>query len=223
MATVNMDDLKPNSHQYHKDTETQEQGDQIEKRAKKIVTSPVDVRKKSIGRKFLDIFISEDVGDVKKYLVYDVLVPAIKENIADAVNGAIGMIFFGEATRRNTSGTARNRTGSRVNYGGYFNGGGNGGSERRERMPKSYREDTGGRASTDDIIIASRAEAEQVLDEMRELLDTYKQVTVADYYDMLDITSEFTDHKFGWTDLSDARVIRVRNGYHIDLPRETAL
>ena len=219
MAEVNLDDLKPNSHQYHKDSEQQVQEEAPEKRAKKVVSSPVNVKKKTIGRKLLDIFISEDVGDVKKYLLYDVLVPAVKENIADAINGAIGMIFFGEVTRRGSAGN-RNRTNSKVNYGGYFNGGGN---DRRERMPRSYREEAQSRTGANDIIISSRADAEQVLDEMRELLDTYKQVTVADFYDMLDITAEFTDHKFGWTDLSDARVVRVRNGYRIDLPREMAL
>ena len=218
MAEINMDDLKPNSHQYHKEVEEKQEPEAPEKKVEKVVSGPVVRKKKTFGRKIADIFISEDVGDVKSYLIYDVLVPAVKENIADAVNGAIGMIFFGETSRR-SSGRNSNRNNSKVNYGGYFNSG----NDRRERMPKSYREENQGRTRTDDIIIASRAEAEQVLDEMFELLDTYRQVTVADFYDMLDISSEFTDHKYGWTDLRGARVVRVRNGYRIDLPREQAL
>ena len=189
MAEVNPNNLnlKPNSHQYHKEMERkaekaeekQEDGNDIpEKKVNKIVSDPVVKKKKTFGRKLADIFISEDVGDVKSYLIYDVLVPAVKENIADAINGAIGMIFFGEVSRR---------------------------------------------MSGRDLIIASRAEAEQVLDEMYELLDTYKQVTVADFYDMLGISSEFTDNKYGWTNLNGARVIRVRDGYRIDLPREQVL
>lgn len=215
MAEINADEFKPNSHQYHKDAEEAETN---EKKVEKVVSEPVVRKKKSFGRKLADIFISEDVGDVKSYLMYDVLVPAVKENIADAINGAVGMIFFGEVNRR-SSGRNSNRNNTKVNYGGYFNGG----NERRERMPKSYREEGGGRTRTEDIIIPSRADAEQVLDEMFELLDKYKQVTVADFYDMLDISSEFTDHKYGWTDLRGARVVRVRNGYRIDLPREIAL
>jgi hypothetical protein len=215
MAEINTDDFKPNSHQYNKDAEKVE----TEKKVEKIVTEPVVRKKKTFGRKLADIFIAEDVGDVKSYLVYDVLVPAVKENIADAINGAIGMIFFGEVSRRSAN-RNNNRNNSRVNYGGYFNGNGN---DRRERMPKSYREEGNGRTRTDDIIISNRADAEQVLDELFELLDTYKQVTVADFYDMVGISSEFTDNKYGWTDLRGARVVRVRNGYRIDLPRETAL
>lgn len=214
MAEVNMDDLKPNSHNYNREIAADE-----EKKIEKIVTSPVTRKRKSLGRKFVDIFLSEDVGDVKTYLVYEVIVPAIKENIADFVNSAIGMLFFGEARRGSGSGR-RTANPSRVNYGGYFNGG----DDRRDRMPRSYRNDQQGRARTDDIVINSRADAEQVLDEMLELLDQYKQVTVADYYDMLDISSEFTDHKYGWTDLRGVKVVPVRGGgYRLDLPREIPL
>ena len=176
MAEVNPNNLnlKPNSHQYHKEMEKkaeekQEDGNDIpEKKVNKIVSDPVVKKKKTFGRKLADIFISEDVGDVKSYLIYDVLVPAVKENIADAINGAIGMIFFGEVSRR-MSGRNSNRNNSKVNYGGYFNSG----NDRRERMPRSYRDRDSGsdRSKADDLIIASRAEAEQVLDEMYELLD----------------------------------------------------
>lgn len=214
MAEVKLDDLKPNSHNYNRmEAEKTE-----EKKVEKVVSEPVTRKKRSLGRKFVDIFFSENVGDVKTYLVYDVLVPAIKENIADIVNGAVAMLFFGEVRRRGNNGRTQSGS-SRVNYGGYFNGG----NDRGDRMPRSYRQESVGRTRTDDILISSRADAEQVLDEMLELLDTYKQVTVADYYDMLDISSEFTDHKYGWTDLRGARVVPARGGYRIELPREIAL
>lgn len=213
MAEVKMEDLKPNSHNYNREVLIDE-----DRKVEKVVTAPVTRKRKSLGRKFVDIFLSEDVGDVKTYLLYDVLVPAIKENIADMVNSAIGMLFFGEA-RRGGGGRRATNT-SRVNYGGYFNGG----DDRRDRMPRSYRNEAPSRARTDDIIINSRADAEQVLDEMLELLDVYKQVTVADYYDMLDISSEFTDHKYGWTDLRGVKIVPVRGGgYRLDLPREAPL
>ena len=83
MAEVNMDDLKPNSHNYNREISVDE-----EKKIEKIVTSPVTRKRKTLGRKFVDIFLSEDVGDVKTYLVYEVIVPAVKENIADFVNSA---------------------------------------------------------------------------------------------------------------------------------------
>lgn len=217
MAEVNMDDLKPNSHQYHKETAA-EQNDVSEKKVSKVVTSTVTRKKKTLGRRFVDTFFKdgESITDIRSYLIEEVLVPAIKENIADMINGAIGMLFFGEARRRPAN---RSQGPTRVNYGGYFNGGGN---DRRERMAPSTR-NRNERASLDDFLIESRAEAEQVLDDMLELLDTYGQVTVADYLDMLGISSEFTDNKYGWTNLNGMRVAHTRGGYRIELPREIAL
>lgn len=213
--TPDLDSLKPNSHQYNKDMEKAE-----EKNVSQVVTGKVTRKKKSLGRKFVDIFLKdgESITDVKSYLVEEIIVPSILDTIADSINGAIGMLFFGEARRRNRK--ASGNTGSKVNYGGYFNGGDNGG--RRERIARSTRE-RNSRESLDDFLFESRADAEQVRDEMLEMLDKYDQVTVADYLDLLGISSEFTDNKYGWTNLSSIRVVHARGGYRLELPREMPL
>lgn len=214
---VNMDDLKPNSHKYHKEADAVQE-ETSEKKVSKVVTNSVTRKKKSLGRRFVDTFFKdgESITDIRTYLVEEVLVPAIKENIADMINGAVGMLFFGEARRRSGN---RSQGPTRVNYGGYFNGGGN---DRRERMAQSTR-NRNERQSLDDFLFESRADAEQVQDEMLELLDSYGQVTVADYLDMLGISSEFTDNKYGWTNLNGMRVVHARGGYRLELPREVAL
>ena len=214
MAEINIDDFKPNSNKYKQEQIVK--GDSgntpAVKKVEKVVSGTATKKKKSLGRRLFDIFIDEDVGDVKTYLVYDVLVPAIKENIADLINSAVGMLFFGEATRR----VVRNRgngTGSKVNYGGYFNGG-----QKTERMPRTER--TRAAHTFDDIRFESRGEAELVLDNMLEILGSYNQVTVADFYDLAGVTTEFTDNKYGWIDLRGARVTgSPSRGYFVDLPR----
>ena len=55
-----------------------------ETRVQKVVSGKVTT-KKNDGRKFADIFVSEDVSNVKSYLFMDVLVPAIKKLISDEV------------------------------------------------------------------------------------------------------------------------------------------
>jgi hypothetical protein len=42
-------------------------------------------------------------------------------------------------------------------------------------------------------------------------------------YDLIDITASFVDHKYGWTDLTDARVRRINGGYLLDLPKAILL
>lgn len=203
-------DFEPNSQKYRmekvvKDTE--------EKKIEKVISGTAKTRKRGLGRRFADIFFSEDVGDVKTYLIYDVLVPAIKENIVDLITSAAGMIFFGEASRRPRK-PANGGNGSKINYGGYFAGG-----ERREKMPNYARSRIA--HNFDDVIFETRGEAELVLDGMLEILNSeYKQVTVADFYDLAGMSTTFTDNKFGWTDLRGARVTgSPSRGYYIDLPR----
>ena len=49
-----------------------------EKRAEKVVHGKVKTKKNEV-RKLTDIFISEDVANVKNYILLDVLVPSIKK------------------------------------------------------------------------------------------------------------------------------------------------
>ena len=75
----------------------------------------------------------------------------------------------------------------------------------------------------DDIILESRGEAEDVLERMDELIATYQVVSVADFYDLVGVSGNYTDNKYGWTDIRNASVIRVRDGYMIKLPKALPL
>ena len=73
--------------------------------------------------------------------------------------------------------------------------------------------------SYDDIILSNRGEAEDVLSRMDELIEAYGLVRVADLYDLVGITGNYTDNKYGWTNIRNAEIIRVRDGYMIKMPR----
>ena len=75
----------------------------------------------------------------------------------------------------------------------------------------------------DNIILSSRGEAEDVLMKMDELMDTYGLVRVADLYDLVGITGNYTDNKYGWTNIRNAEIVRVRDGYMIKMPRAVAI
>ena len=68
-----------------------------------------------------------------------------------------------------------------------------------------------------------RAEAEEVLTTLISTLEKYKVVSVADLKDIAGETPTFKDNKVGWIDLKDAVVIRVREGYTIQLPKPQEL
>ena len=75
----------------------------------------------------------------------------------------------------------------------------------------------------DDIVIESRGEAEAVLIQMDDLIERYGFVSVLDLYDMCELTAPYTSDKYGWTDLRTARVVPVRKGYVLKLPRALPL
>ena len=59
---------------------------------------------------------------------------------------------------------------------------------------------------------------------MDELISTYGIVSVADLYDLVGITGgSYTDNKYGWTNVHNASVIRVRDGYMIKMPKALPL
>ena len=193
-----MDDYKPNS------LASKTNAAKPEKKVEKVVSGTVKTKKKSEAHKLLDIFISEDVRNVKDYVLMDVLVPAIKKAIVDIATDGINMIFYG------TSRTGKTSTVDRLSY-NRVSGDRFAGNRYSSSRSVAY--------SYDEITLESRGEAEEVLNKMDELLDAYGVVTIADLNDLLGISGEYTDNKYGWTNLRNARVVRVRDGYMLDLPK----
>lgn len=191
-----MDNYKPNSHKYKENQETSE------KRVEKVISGTAKTKKNEV-RKFRDVFISEDISNVKSYILMDVLVPAVKNAIVDIVTDGVNMIFGTGSGRKKTSGS---------NYVSY-----------RDYSRESRRDDSRastGRFNYDDILFPSRGEADAVLEQMDAIIEEYGYVTVADMYDMADLTAPYTGNRYGWTSVRRAEIVRVRGGdYIIKLPK----
>ncbi|BDE86948.1 hypothetical protein CE91St42_14060 [Oscillospiraceae bacterium] len=179
-----------------------------DRRVEQVVTGPVKVRKRSEAKKLADIFISEDAGNVKNYIFMDVLIPAVKKAISDIVTNGIDMILYGETGRSKRSSNV-----SRASYRDYSSRPGDRRDYRAESMPYDY----------DEIILPNRGKAQEVLDTLEEIIAKYDVARVADFYELVGITPRHTDNKYGWADISMARVIAVRDGYLIKLPRAAPL
>lgn len=197
--------VKPNSHKYREEQGASDNGKKLEK----VVTGPVKIKKKSEVRKFADVFISEDAANVKNYILMDVLVPAIKKAISDIVTDGVDMILYGGNRRPRSSGSVSYTNGSYVSYSKMSD------RDRRDDRYSSNRY----QYRYDDIILNTRGEAEDVLARMDELMDMYNQVSVGDLYDLVGITGNYTDEKYGWTNLRNAEPVRVNNGYLLKLPK----
>ena len=82
-----MVEYKSNSHKSR-----QNQNDDIpEKRVEKVVSGSVKSKKKNGLQKITNVFVPEDVDDVKSYIFEDIVVPAVKDIILDAVRAFLGV------------------------------------------------------------------------------------------------------------------------------------
>lgn len=197
-----MGEYKSNSHK-----SKERQNEPIpEKKVEKVISGSAKSKKKSGLQKITNVFVPEDVEDVKSYIFEDIVVPAVKDIILDAVKAVLGV---------NGSSRGKGSTASKVSYRKYY--------DDRERRDYSGVTRTRSGYEYDDVIIENRGEAEDVLSRMDELISTYGLVSVADFYDLVGISGNYTDNKYGWTDIRSASVIRVRDGYMIKLPKALPL
>lgn len=199
----------PNSHKYKRE---QQQNATEEKRVQKVTKGPVKTKTNEV-RKIADIFISEDISNVKDYIFMDVLVPAIKKAIYDIVTNGIDMFLYGGTGRGKTSSST-----SKVSYVNYYDKKNSGGSS-------SYRGSENAKSTNgfdyEEIVFSNRGDAEAVKQQLKDYIGRYGYVTISDLYEMADpnLTPPYTTCKYGWMNVDSAEAVRVRDGYILKLPR----
>lgn len=199
-----MQDYKPNSHRFK---EQQKQQQEEEKKVTKVIDGNARLRKKSGASKLADIIVAEDINTVKESLFYDILIPALKKVISDVVRNGTDMILYGSMGASKPKGP-----GSKISYSKYY--------EQPKAQAARPNPVSLGTYNYDEVEISSRAEAEAVLMQMDEIVDTYGFVKVADLYELAGISGNYTGYNYGWDNIRSASVVRLPNGwYTIKLPR----
>ena len=137
-------------------------------------------------------------------LIYDILIPKIRETVDKMITEGSHMIFLGSPDAKSAD-TSRS-------YTKYYRGSESGRSAYDRsaydiRTPKFYTE----------------IEANDVLDQLEDMLDRYGLVRVGDLYDLMGWKFNHTDNNYGWRDLRTARIVRERDQYILKLPRVVCL
>jgi hypothetical protein len=183
------------------------------KKVQKVVQGEVIVRKKSLASK-----IAENMHHVGAYLIMDVLIPAARDTAADSMMQGVDMVFYGEPRSPGRRRRGRMRPGS--GYDQMYR------SSSLVPDPRERDMTRRGRATHDfgEVVLPSKLEAEEVIDNLIEIIDEYGQASVRDLYDLLGVSNPgHTDEKYWWSDLSEARSFRSRGGYALELPRPSLL
>jgi hypothetical protein len=176
----------------------------------RVTNTDTVIRKRPFIKRVGTSMMAEDGGSVVQYILTDVLLPAAKNMISDAISQGIDRLLFGDARPR--------RGDTKTGYTNYSKVSRPAGYESRSELSQA-------RANHDFsyILIQTRVEAEMVIDRLNDLISQFGEAKVTDLYDLIGATGSFTDQRWGWTDFRDARVKPVRGGYALDLPRVQAL
>lgn len=198
MPVINTDNLKPNSHTYKNE---EKKGNERE-RPKAVIENGVASTKKSLGQKFMGMFVKTDVDDIKSFVLRDVIVPAIGNGILDVIS----MAFFGETSSRSynfkkgyTSYSSKYQSANSTRY-SYGNK-----DHYEEDKDVDYR----------NIILRDRRDAERVLDEMHRRIEIYGYTTIGELFDLIGVAGKYTDNNWGWKNHDDIGLQRVSSGYLI--------
>lgn len=201
----------PNSNNLIKKNKS-DNNDVGKKKVNKVVNGDVKTRKKTKADEFADDLIAQSMTSVVSDVFTEVLLPSFKNMISDAVKSGIDRLLFGDSSHRTNT---NSNPASKISYSKYYTEQSNYRPEVPVRRREAY--------DYNNIIFNSRGDAEAVLMRMDELISKYEVVSVADLYDLAGITGDYTDYKYGWTDIRSARIERIRDGYIIRMPKALPL
>lgn len=168
----------------------------------------INFKKKRTIDRLIEVFIGKDVGSIKDYILFDVLIPAIKSAIVDGVKMLLGVDGGYSSKRRGYD--------DDTPYSTYYKS-----NRRNDNRNDSSRRHI--RNDYRDIVFASEDDARDAIGDLKTRAHKYNTASVADYKDILQITGAFTDNYWGWSreeidDLAQKGPRKASGGWVIDLP-----
>lgn len=162
--------------------------------------------------------LAKDVQSFKDTMINSVLVPALQRTAMELVRATcqqftkaiekriFGREVFGDSLWTNAPLGSKPRT----NY------------NKVSSVRSSYsvvESPSRSRYDLKDLGFSSYNEAKQVLNQLIQDLEEFTVISAGEYYEYCGIAPDYTDYKYGWYNLSTAKVVPNRNGdYSIKFP-----
>ncbi len=187
----------------------------------KVVVGEVVVKEKSLGSRFKNIFLGGDMHTASNYIVAEVLLPATRNLLVEIVTKGMDRLVYGESGFR-----PRSRPSSyapRVQYNNPVNRGvGVTRAYLPDQRPVDRWEQTT-KSTLDSVILNSKTDAENVIEQMTNVVDMYEVVSLADLNELIGQSSTHIDHKWGWSNLAALELRQVREGWQLTFPPMEAI
>jgi len=159
---------------------------------KKAKTKAVEM-KKSRWSKMLDNMLDEDLPNLKKYMVTNVLLPRIGKMLLELFN--LGPSSGTSINISSNGQTDYNAISTPIRVIGSSN------------MTQPYKnQDITKRYNFKLLGYPTEREAQDVLDQLRDDISKYQRATLLSYYEYSDVATESTEANWGWKDLTMSTV-----------------
>ncbi len=174
-----------------------------------VTRNPGRIRKAPWGRRLRETVIQGDAESAWTSMIWNSFLPGLADQIESAMHEGLSTLFGGGTSvyRRE-----RRQGGSRISR--HSPDRVLGGGRPEERISRNDRT----RQDVSVIEIDSRAEAETVLERLLDSIDQFDVVTLAEFYQLVQITPDHTDFGFGWDDLGGSKIVHSKGVYFLDLP-----
>lgn len=176
------------------------------------------LKEKTFKQKVRDAFIAEEVHDIKSYVVFDVIIPAIKTTFRNLVVNSLDISLFGKVSKGGQGG--RSGGGSYISYDRAYR------DNRDEPRQQPRGNDVLDVREVDRVWFETKEDAEEQIRVIRETYD-YNEGTlsVAEFLDAAQMKASPIHTKWGWFDISNASAEPYPDGsgWYVNLPRPRRL
>ena len=183
------------------------------KKVERVVTGRARTRRRRKIDSLAENFISNEAGDIKTHVFSEIVFPTIVNMIRNIAHDCIEMLLPGTGSSSEYRRYGRESRSSNISYNKYYDD-----RERSSRTSRNSQRETVN-YEYEDPLVDTRGEAELVLTRMEDIMEAFRTVTVLDLYDACGIRTNPGDHKYGWTSLKGARIVRLGSEYLIKMPR----
>lgn len=188
----------------------EEKNSEIESARTKRPVAKGKIKNKSGLSSFTDIFVAQDFKTVSSFVIERVIVPSLQRLAVETINSLARGIFMGEGSIASYNSSGRSPA-NYVSYNSMYESG----------QPKAIvsNKKTSGDHQFAELTFDNYGEAQLVLDAMDECLADSGVVTIADMYSFAEVSCPYTGNYYGWTNISNAKIVADSDGYWIKLPK----
>lgn len=168
-------------------------------------TPPKQVKPSLFRRAALLLFGKEGVF---KYIGREVLLPAIRDMAYDAVSNGAKKALYGDSSTV-TVNNRRSISTTRTSYNTIAS---------KYNNVKTTNSVIRTSNTIPDYLLDDRNMALDIIERLRDHVNSYNYVSVGEYYDLIGVESQWTDRNYGWTNLSSISISPYNGGYIINFP-----